>query len=207
MKPKRFVDELWPIALFGVLFFFAGSLAFFGVFIALLFPPYEGYSVLHVFFAESVFLAGAIGLLFAANYANWYDRAFGRLLVYNDRIVLKRFLRKRITLKIEECQYVGIEDYSLLNKGMPVIRGDEISFIYLSTKPYPQKYSGKITCVKNKRGFIKMHFSTKLAEALLEVLPRSQTCQLYSFYWKIKLNEKAMEDRQKRKKEKRKKKK
>ena len=92
-------------------------------------------------------------------------------------------------MKIEDIIHVGVEDYRLLNRGFHVIRGDEISFVYLSDKPYPEEYKGKISCLKTKKGFIKMSYTDGLAEALIEVLPKERTYKLQSFYGKIKAQE------------------
>jgi hypothetical protein len=134
-----------------------------------------------------------------------YDRAFGRLLVYEDRVVYKCFLRKPIKMSIEEIQYTGVEDYHLLNGGLPEIRGDEVSFIYLSTNPYPEKYRGKISLLKPKTGFIKISYTDKLAEALIEILPAEKDNLIRAFYGKMKTRDMVLAQKKREKKNRKKK--
>jgi len=133
--------------------------------------------------------SGVIVYLWGFNSPRILDRAFGRLFIYEDRVVYKCFCRKARKMKIEDIIHVGVEDYRLLNRGFPVIRGDEISFVYLSDKPYPEEYKGKISCLKTKKGFIKMSYTVGLAEALIEVLPKERSYKLQSFYGKMKAQE------------------
>ena len=92
-------------------------------------------------------------------------------------------------MKIEEISYAGVEDFHLLNGGILKFRGDEDAFVYLSTSPFPKEYSGKVTLLKNKKGFIKFTYSDKLAEALMGVLPADKDNLIRAFYGKMKSQE------------------
>ena len=192
MKPKVFRDALWPIGLGAVLVLMGLSLLPIWGSVVLIEGAIEATGspiALQSILGALMFIAAAIGGFACANYHLIYDSGFRRLYVYEKKVVLRCFLRKTITLTIEDCKYVGVEDYSLLNRVLPVSRGDEVSYIYLSKKPYPKEYCGKITMLKSKKGFIKFRYSDALAEALLEILPNDETYLLRAFYGKMKSND------------------
>ena len=188
MKPQKFYDSLMPIMLlievlfgFGILSLaiFMGILPFFMISVEEAFSKLLIYLILMFGVAVYWFL-GFIMSPFI------FDRAFGRLLVYEDRVVYKCFLRKSITIKIEEVAYAGVDDFHRLREGILKIRGDEYSFIYLSKNPYPDEYIGKIILLKNKKGFIKFSYSDKLAQALIDILPAEKDNLIRAFYGKMK---------------------
>ena len=209
MKPKRFYDTMMPLWLFmevvlgSLCFAFATYMTF--MFLSILFthPEYT--------FSDIIGVVMGLGMLaglyyFFVHSSLIYDRAFGRLLVYEDRIVYKCFLRKPIKMSVEEIQYAGVEDFHLLNRGLPEIRGDEVSFVYLSVKPYPEKNRGKISLLKPQKGFIKISYTDKLAETLIEILPAEKDNLIRAFYGKMKTKDMVLAQ-QKRDKNNRKKKK
>ena len=206
MKPKVFKDETWPIGMFMVLLFTGGSIAIFGLVGVLIkemiSAPSSSVEPIQSIVGILAFIAAGIGIAVCANGHLFYDPAFRRLYVYEKKVVLRGFLRKTITLTLEDCKYVGIEDYSLLNRGMPILRGDEISYIYLSEEPYPQKYHGKITALKSKKGFIKFRYSDAVAEALLEILPDDKDYLIRGFYGKMKANDRLARAKKRGKKKK-----
>ena len=206
MKPKVFKDALWPIGLGAVLLLMGLSLLPFGcAWIGVkevITNPSSSVETLQTIIAILAFIAIGIGGIACANYHLIYDIGFRRLYVYEKKVVLRCFLRKTITLTIEDCKYIGVDDYSLLNRVLPVSRGDEVSYIYLSEKPYPQKYRGKITALKSKKGFIKFRYSDTLAEALLEILPDNKDYMLKSFYGRMKANDSFAKAKKQKKKKK-----
>lgn len=205
MKPKVFRDALWPIGLGAVLVLMGLSLLPIWGSVVLIEGAIEATSsqiALQYILGALMSVAVAIGGIACANYHLIYDIGFRRLYVYEKKVVLRCFLRKTITLTIENCKYVGVDDYSLLNRVLPVSRGDEVSYIYLSEKPYPQKYRGKITALKSKKGFIKFRYSDTLAEALLEILPDNKDYMLKSFYGRMKANDSFAKAKNKKKKKK-----
>ncbi len=205
MKPKVFRDALWPIGLGAVLLLMGLSLLpFWGSIVLIkeaMANPDSTRALQSVIGALLLVVAG-IGGFACANCHLFYDSGFRRLYVYEKKVVLRGFLRKTITLTIEDCKYIGVDDYSLLNRVLPVSRGDEVSYIYLSEKPYPQKYRGKITALKSKKGFIKFRYSDALAEALLEILPDNKDYMLKSFYGRMKANDSFARAKNKKKKNK-----
>ena len=142
--------------------------------------------------------------LWLLNHNLFLPRAFGRLLVYEDRVVYKCLLRKTRVLRFEECEYIGVENYDKLNRGLPVVRGDETSFIYFSKKPFPQKYVGKVTTLKNSKDFIKITYTDKLAKALIDILPAEKDNLLRSFYAKMQAADRELNANKKSKKSKKK---
>ena len=210
MKPKVFREPLWPILMPVCLLLMGGSSVFIwgavlmveGVCRELQNPGSS--EVVEWIIAAVIFVAFAIFIFMCGNNHYFYDIAFGRLCVYEDKVALRRFLRKSRTMKIEDCKYVGVDDYSLLNKALPICRGDEISYVYLSEQPYPKKYRGKISMLKNKKGFIKFHYSDELAEALFEVLPDEKTYLLKCFYNQMKLNDRLTKAKKRKTKKKKK---
>lgn len=186
MKPRRFYDTMMPIFLVLEIFGLLGQTALIslGVYV-LCFAPAE-YMTPKVWFYLIALLIIIVMFFYGIFDQAFYNRAFGRLLVYEDKVVFKSFLRKSITMKIDEIKYAGVEDFHLLNGGVLKFRGDEDAFVYLSDNPYPDEYRGKVTLLKNKKGFIKFTYSDKLAETLIDVLPAEKDNLIRAFYAKMK---------------------
>ena len=207
MKPKKFRDNLWPIFVGYEIFFAISALAVLCIILFSLYwhmkePP--GYTTM-----ETILMCGSFGSLLVAvgwmfNHNLFLPRAFGRLLVYEDRVVYKCLLRKTRVLRFEECEYIGVENFDKLNRGLPVVRGDETSFIYFSKNPFPQKYVGKVTTLKNSKDFIKITYTDKLAKALIDILPAEKDNLLRSFYAKMQAADRELNANKKRKKSKKK---
>ncbi len=208
MKPKKFYDTMMPlwvfveVALGSLCFAFATYMIF--MFLSILFthPQYTFRAIIGVVMGLGMF-AGLY--YFFVHSPLIYDRAFGRLLVYEDRVVYKCFFRKPIKMSIKEIQYAGVEDFHLLNRGLPEIRGDEVSFVYLSLEPYPEKYRGKISLLKPRRGFIKISYTDKLAETLIEILPKEKDNLIRAFYGKMKTRDMVLAQKKREKKNRKKK--
>ena len=199
MKPRRFHDTMMPLfivieivfGLFGIVF-----LTFIGI-VILYFASLE-FTLDMLFYAVMIWGMDIYWILGFCLNPLIYNRAFGRLLVYEDKVVYKCFLRKNITMKIEEIKHAGVEDFHLLNRGVLKFRGDEDAFVYLSTSPFPDEYRGKVTLLKNKKGFIKFTYSDKLAEALIDILPAEKDNLIRAFYGKMKAQD-MLNKQQKRK--------
>ena len=210
MKPKVFRDVYWVVFLIFELFFAP---------LFLLPPACSGY-ILYTYITDptqmsansmpqfvlfmSVCIAMTIGGIWMLNHNLFLPRAFGRLLVYEDRVVYKCLLRKTRVLRFEECEYIGVENFDKLNRGLPVVRGDETSFIYFSKNPFPQKYVGKVTTLKNSKDFIKITYTDKLAKALIDILPAEKDNLLRSFYAKMQAADRELNANKKSKKSKKK---
>ena len=128
----------------------------------------------------------------------------GWLTVKGNKIIWRCPLHITRTLRADECEYVGIDDFAGSNRGMPVIRGDEISYIYLSQEPLPEKYHHNISDARCKKGFIKFAYSDKLCQELIRVLPAEKTGYLIAFYNRMQASDRAIERDKQRKKRKRK---
>ena len=207
MKPKKFRDNLWPIFVFVEVFFLLATLICIGILIFLVYMRVNGdktLSTITFLFYCVCFIALTLDGLWLLNHNLFLPRAFGRLLVYEDRVVYKCLLRKTRVLRFEECEYIGVENFDKLNRGLPVVRGDETSFIYFSKNPFPQKYIGKVTTLKNSKDFIKITYTDKLAKALIDILPAEKDNLLRSFYAKMQAADRELNANKKRKKSKKK---
>ncbi len=186
MKPRRFYDTMMPIFLVFEIFVLCGLALLISIVVAFIcFAPPEYKTTKVWFYLIGMLIPIGGGFYGFFNHA-FYNRAFGRLLVYEDKVIFKCFIRKSITMNIEEIKYTGVEDFHLLNRGVLKFRGDEDAFIYLSTSPFPDEYRGKVTLLKNKTGFIKFTYSDKLAEALIDILPADKDNLIRAFYGKMK---------------------
>ena len=213
MKPRIFRDNLWPVFLvIEIMILLLESLVIFCavylIILAINHPSQDydvqDYAVLIIF---ELFLVG--GGSFACGIQGFshtiLERAFGRLLIYNDRIVLKCPFRITKTMMIDSNIYVGVEDYNNSNHAIPIIRGDETSFIYFSTKPYPQEYHEKIHKLRNKKDFFKFYYSDEIALELLKVIPLNKSYLLNGFYQKMQASDRIIKKEKRKRKSKRKK--
>lgn len=116
-----------------------------------------------------------LGLLFKF----FWEKFFAKLIITKTHIVWKCLFRKPIVLSIEACDYIGVQQEESHN-GIPYY------FIYLSNKPYPAKYFGKINKVACKEGFIKFWYSQELSEYLISYMPGSKTGTLLAFRMRLK---------------------
>ena len=187
MKPRRFYDTMMPILLAFEIFVICGLAILISIVVAIIcFATTEEMTPKDWFYMIGTVVIACGGGFYGLFNHTFYNRAFGRLLVYEDKVVYKCFLRKTLTMKIEEIKYAGVEDFHLLNRGVLKFRGDEDSFVYLSASPFPDEYRGKVTLLKNKKGFIKFTYSDKLAEALIDILPTDKDNLIRAFHGKMK---------------------
>ena len=206
MKPKVFRDVAWPAFLVIEIFCMLLLVFILGASVNIILLEKEnllqGVIETNLIIFVLLWVGGGGGFVFFCfiNNSNILDRAFGRLLMYDDRIVYRCPLR--ITRKIakDECNYIGIEDYQALNRGFPIVRGDEISFIYFSNTPYPEKYKNKISLLKNEKSFIKFSYSDGLAIAVIEEFPKEKCYLVKAFYNRMQANDRIIK-RKKRKRD------
>lgn len=59
----------------------------------------------------------------------------------------------------------------------------EYYYIYFSLKPYPREFASRIDKLPNSEAFLKYRFEPKLAEHILDTLPKGQTKQLEYYYY------------------------
>lgn len=201
MKLKTFRDKAWPAFLIIelLIILLLSLIIFFAVFVSFIAmeDPSQDKTALIVF--ELLWgVGGTVLCLFLFNSSRILDRAFGHLLVYDDKVVFKCLFRITRTLAVEDVNYVGVEDYAALNRGLPIVRGDEVSFIYFSVTPYPQNYKNKISLLKNKSGFIKFSYTDELAILLLKVFSNKQVTLLKSFYEKMRAQDRILKMKKKK---------
>jgi len=205
MKPKVFRDVAWPAFLIMEIFCVLLLLFFLGVSIYILLLAKEdllqGIIPIYVLIYELFFLGGCGGFVFFCfvNSSKILDRAFGRLLIYDDRVVFKCPLRFTREIAKDDCNYIGVEDYQALNRGLPTVRGDETSFVYFSNTPYPEKYKNKISLLKNNKGFIKVSYSDRLAITVMEEFPEEKCNLVKAFYGQMQANDRMMEQKKRKK--------
>ena len=131
-------------------------------------------------------------------------KSFSLLSVSSEKIIWRCPFYRSVKVKIEDCEYVSIEDMAYHNRGIPAIRGDEIAYIYLSNKPFPDKYKHKADIIRRKKGTITFAYSDKLCQELISVLPEDKTKNLVSFYNRMQASDRINKLNQKKKKRKKK---
>lgn len=180
MKSKTFVEPRWVAAIFFGLIFFIGCGCIFALMmIAIIFCRNElGLDGLlaGIFCVVMSILGMLLYVLFLL------PKSFSLLSVSSEKIIWRCPFYRSVKVKIEDCEYVSIEDMADHNRAMPVIRGDEIAYIYLSNKPFPDKYKHKADIVRRKKGTITFAYSDELCQELISILPENKTKHLVSFY-------------------------
>ena len=205
MKPKVFRDVAWPAFLIIEIFCVLLLLFIIGSSINILLLEKEdllqGKIPIYLLFFELLWVGGGGGFVFVCfvNSSKILDRAFGRLLFYGDRIVFKCPLRVTREIAKEDCNYIGVENYQALNRGLPTVRGDETSFVYFSNTPYPEKYKNKISLLRNNKGFIKFSYSDKLAITVMEEFPKEKCNLVKAFYGQMQANDRMMSQKKRKK--------
>ena len=114
-------------------------------------------------------------------------------------------------MDFEECRYGGIAKIKI-SKHIKTVegRGDELCFIYLSTKLVSQKTKDRINDKKPQKGLIWFEYSDELCLYLKDVLPANKTQSLTTFYYQMQESDRLLkleEDLEKKKREKQKQKK
>ena len=107
--------------------------------------------------------------------AFWYlfgDKLMPTLTVKEDKVIWRCLLFIPVKMRLEDCRYVGLADFSDHNRGP--LAGAGITYIYLSNKPLSSKYQHKIDSIRCKKGFIKFAYSDELCKHLSKVLPEMQ---------------------------------
>ena len=206
MKSKTFVEPRWLAAVFfgmvylvggggGAIFFAAlwiSDLARFGL----------GDTVLTVLIEILCLVIGVTILLSSVPLYVLYllPKSFSLLTVSQQKIIWRCPFYPSVKMRIEDCEYVSVEDMADHNMAMPVIRGDEIAYIYLSDKPFPDKYKHKADIVRRKKGTITFAYSDKLCQELISVLPKEKTGCLVSFYNRMQAADRVNKLKKKNKK-------
>lgn len=125
------------------------------------------------------------------------------LLLTEESVTWHCFLKKRVQITYDDCQYVGVETFDKESFGMS-LRGDRFAMIYISLDLYPEEMCGRINRLHCNERFIKFPYTDKLAETLLEVAPREKTHLLRAFYNQMKRYDQELEQNRKRRKKRKK---
>lgn len=205
MKSKTFVEPKWLAAIFfGLIFFIGCGCMFVLMMVAIIFYSDElGFGGL---------LAGIfciiISILGMLHYVlNMLPKTFSLISISSHKIVWRCPFYRTVEMSVVDCEYVSIEDMADHNRAMPVIRGDEIAYIYLSNKPFPDKYKHKADIVRRKKGTITFAYSDELCQELISILPEDKTKHLVSFYNRMQAADRENKLKQQNKKKRKSKKK
>ena len=205
MKSKTFVEPRWLAAIFfGLIFLLGGvaSLIFFGTGIIL--HHAEG-GLFVIFLAAFGIIMGLFSILLYIFF--WLPKTFSLLTVSSQKIVWRCPFYRTVKMSVADCEYVSVEDMADHNRAMPVIRGDEIVYIYISNKPFPDKYKHKADIVRRKKGTITFAYSDELCQELISILPEDKTKHLISFYNRMQSADRVNKLKQQNKKKRKSKKK
>ena len=205
MKSKTFVDPRWLATIFFGIIFFVGC----GCIVVLVMIAIALYhnelGIDGLIASMFAVIISILGILMYVLF--WLPKTFSLLTVYSKKLVWRCPFYRTVKLKIEDCEYVTIEDMADHNRAMPVIRGDEIAYIYLSNKPFPDKYKHKADIVRRKKGTITFAYSDELCQELISILPEDKTKYLVSFYNRMQAADRANKLKQQNKKKRKSKKK
>ena len=144
------------------------------------------------FLFSEVYYLSIIGLLFV--FASWLfihyiwcgERCCSKLCFYDDKVVWRCMGFLPVTMNYSEIKYIGIATFEDYDRGTPMFRGDEMTYIYLSANPYPEEYRRKILKLRTRKGFIKFKYMDGICEELMKVFPPEETESLRGFYYKMK---------------------
>ena len=205
MKSKTFVEPRWLAAIFFGLIFFIGCACILVVSILALVFYHNEYDIGTILVAIFCVAMSIFSMLFYVLYL--LPKTFSLVTLSSKKIIWRCPFYRTVKLKVEDCEYVTIEDMADHNRAMPVIRGDEIAYIYLSNKPFPDKYKHKADIVRRKKGTITFAYSDELCQELISILPEDKTKYLVSFYNRMQAADRANKLKQQNKKKRKSKKK
>ena len=189
MKTKTLFAHNLSIGIIGLLLYGGGTLFIFGccvvAFVGYLKNEIPMPSILFAFLE-----VGGIGvsILCAFTTREFSNRSLAWLTIKEDTIAWHCPFYRPVKMNIDECIHIGINDMNDHRGGLPILRGDEYAFIYISTTPLPDKYHHKMDTAKCKKGFIRIPYSDKLAKALVEWLPDERGNQVRAFYCRMQVN-------------------
>lgn len=103
-----------------------------------------------------------------------WEKCFATICISNSQIIWRCPFRKTKCLAVERC-HIGVEKEISHWK-------IEYYYIYFSLKPYPREFASRIDKLPNSEAFLKYRFEPKLAEHILDTLPKGQTKQLEYYY-------------------------
>jgi hypothetical protein len=87
-------------------------------------------------------------------YHLWY-RCFGKIIISDNCIEWRCIFMRSHRLSFDKCKYAGIQIFWKDNVVKYDIYNTGFAFIYVSTKPYPSEYEGRIDKLRCTDEFIK----------------------------------------------------
>ena len=114
------------------------------------------------------------------------ERFTSKITFYEDRVVWRCIGFLPVVMKYDEMEYAGIESFDDYDRGIGDYGDEWTAYIYMSVKPYPEEYRGKIIKLRTKKGFIKFKYTDAVAEALMDRLPAQKVERVRGFYYKMK---------------------
>lgn len=134
--------------------------------------------ILAMIFIDSLYIIFVVGSL-------TLREAFGTIIVDENYLILKTPMRRKIKLRLSEIKYFGI-DYG-------VYSGGRHFWIYFSTVPIPKKSIHAIQRLKYSKNTLKIEYSEREFNFLVDNTPMYISKQLRSSYSVIRLfqNKKA----------------
>ena len=205
MKSKTFVDPRWLAAIFFGIVFFIGCGCILAVSIWALAFYHNELNISTIFAVLFGFLMSIFSMLLYVLY--FLPKTFSLITLSSKKVIWRCPFYRTVKMSIADCKYVTVEDMADHNRAMPVIRGDEIAYIYLSNKPFPDKYKHKADIVRRKKGTITFAYSDELCQELISILPEDKTKHLVSFYNRMQAADRENKLKQQNKKKRKSKKK
>lgn len=105
-----------------------------------------------------------------------YPLAFGKLIISDEGVTYRCFLKKPIFISWGDCGFLGVEEHQ---QNISVMKSYGNEYIYFSESELSEEYKGHIDKKKNGQGFIRFYPVTR--ELCEEVLKHKQSTDLESF--------------------------
>lgn len=105
-----------------------------------------------------------------------YPLAFGKLVLSDEGIAYRCFLKKTIFISWGDCSFLGVEEHQ---QNFSVMKNYGNEYIYFSKSELSEEYKGHIDKKKNGQGFIRFYPVTR--ELCEEVLKYKQSADLENF--------------------------
>ena len=203
MKSKHYYSPIILAGILSLLLFGSGFLFFLGMAIwaIVLYTNGEG-NLPELIFGGTFFLLFSVLCVWCAKKLNF--RTLTRLTIKGSQIIWKCPLYTTRKISADEIVYAEIVDMNDHYR-LPLLRGDETSFIWLSDHPFPEEYAHKADCVKSKSRYIIFPYTDKVALAISEILPQNKTGRILAFYHRMQQNDYRISQELKRRKKKKRK--
>ena len=105
----------------------------------------------------------------------FWEKCFATIVITDDAIVWKCFLRKSIKILRDDCMYVGLEYET---SPLPL----EYPYIYFTSFNYPDKSQKGTVKIRCKNGLIKFRYTQELAEYIMDEFSKKTTYAFCAYY-------------------------